>query len=308
MKRGIALAAGAAALVAAGLVALEARAGEKDKAVERKVERQIEIRHAGGGSFLGVGLDDLPGDGRGAKVRSVEEGSAAAQAGLKEGDVIVRFDGETVRSASQLARLVRETPAGRSVPIELTRDGAKQQVTATLAEGGPRHLRFFGGGGGDVWDLEVPEPPEPPAVAPVPPVPPAPGVPRAPAPRAFRWEGGGDDLLFHVMPGGPRRLGVAYVEVGEQLAAHYKLAQKGGALVTSVDDGSPAAKAGLRAGDVILKVGSQVIEDGSDLREAIAKAEGGQPVTVTVQRDGRPTDVSVTLEKRERRRARSPEI
>jgi serine protease Do len=308
MKRGIALAAGAAALVAAGLVGLPAaRAGEKEKEkdAERKVERRIEIRHAGGGSFLGVGLDDLPGDGRGATVRSVEEGSAAAKAGLKEGDVIVRFDGEAVRSASQLARLVRETPAGRSVPIELTRDGAKQQVTATLAEGGPRHLRFFGGGGGDVWDLEVPEPP---AVAPVPPVPPMPGGPRVPAPRAFRWEGGGDDLLFHVMPGGPRRLGVSYVEVGEQLAAHYKLTQKGGVLVTSVDEGSPAARAGLKAGDVILEVGSQAIEDGADLREAVAKAEDGQPVTIMVQRDGRPTDVSVTLEKRERRRARSPEI
>ena len=108
---------------------------------------------------------------RGAKVRSVEEGSPAEKAGIKEGDVIVRFDGEAVRSASQLARLVGETPAGRSVAIDVDRGGATQKLTATLAEG-KRRVRVFGGKGFPgmrefnlempEWDVEVPEPPSPP--------------------------------------------------------------------------------------------------------------------------------------------------
>jgi S1-C subfamily serine protease len=45
----------------------------------------------------------------------VEADSAAAKGGVKAGDVVVEFDGERVRSARQLTRLVQETPAGRAV-------------------------------------------------------------------------------------------------------------------------------------------------------------------------------------------------
>jgi S1-C subfamily serine protease len=55
----------------------------------------------------------------------------------------------------------------------------------------------------------------------------------------------------------------------------------------------------MKAGDVILKVGAEAIEDGEDLREAVAEAEGGQEVTVSVLRDGRPLDLKVTLAKPE---------
>jgi S1-C subfamily serine protease len=271
---------------------------------ERKVERHVVVRHAGGGGFLGVSLED--GDARGATVRSVEADSPAAKAGLKEGDVIVRFDGESVRSAAQLARLVSETPSGRGVAIEVTRGGVPQKLTATLDEG-HRRMRVFSGSGPGVFDLEVPEPPEPPEppgvphVAPLPPR--APAAPRAPAPPhgwSWNWnDGNADDMLFRFVPGGPRKLGIQYIEMGEQLAAHYKLAQKNGVLVTSVEADSPAAKAGLQAGDVVLKLDGKAIEDASDLREAVGAAEGGKEVTLSIQRDGRPMDVKATLAKPE---------
>ena len=320
MKRGSALGA-AAILAAAGLLAGTAvRAQEKSKVESdgsgRKIERHVVVRHAGGGGFLGVSLEDA--DARGATVRSVEADSPAAKAGVKEGDVVVRFDGENVRSAAALARLVSETPSGRPVAIELTRAGAPQKLTATLDEG-HRRMRAFSGNGDDVFDLVVPEPPEapeapaPPGVVPhVAPLPPhAPAAPRAPAPpHAWSWnwnDGNADDMLFHFVPGGPRKLGIQYIEMGEQLAAHYKLAQKSGVLVTSVEAGSPAAKAGLQAGDVVLKFDGRAIEDASDLREAVSAAEGGKEVTLSIQRDGRPMDVKATLAKPEpeRRTGRS---
>jgi serine protease Do len=114
-------------------------------------------------------------------------------------------------------------------------------------------------------------------------------------------------MVFQFSPGAPRRLGIQYIEMGEQLAAHYKLAQKNGVLVTSVEPGSAAAKAGLQAGDVVLKFDGRTVEDASDLREAVDAAEGGKEVTLSIQRDGRLLDVKATLAKpeTERRRSRS---
>ena len=306
MKRLVTLALAVPAVLAAGLALGpgHVKAGEKDEE-QKKVEKRVVVRHAGGGR-LGVSLGDAEGDVRGAKVRSVEEGSAAEKAGIKADDLIVRFDGEAVRSASQLARLVGETPAGRAVPIEVTRGGATQKLTATLAEGNRRVRVYSRGLPGmrefdfDVpeWDVEVPEPPAPPHA---PSAPHAPLPPHAPvAPHVWSWKGDdGSDMVFRMLGGGPRKLGIEYLEVGDQLASYFKLSGKTGVLVSSVDADGPAARGGMKAGDVILKLGAETVTDGEDLREAVADAEGGQEVTVTVQRDGRPIDLKVTLAKPE---------
>ncbi len=251
-------------------------------------------------------IGDTTGEARGASIRSVAEDSAAAKAGIKEGDVIVRFDGETVRSASQLSRLVAETPAGRAVAIEVTRGGATQKLTATLAEGGPGFRVFRGDAPHAVheFDFDMPEwemsvPPHPPA-APHPPLPP--GAPRAPMAWSLKGDDGHD--FFKMFGGGPRKLGIEYMELGEQLASYFKLSAKSGVLVTSVDADGPAAKAGMKAGDVILKLKADAVADGDDLREALSEAEGGSEVGITVQRDGRPVELKVTLAKPEERRKR----
>lgn len=304
MKLKVALGAGTLALAAAGLALGPAvRAQEKtqpkaERKVERKVEKRVMVR--AGGSFLGVGLDEVEGEARGAKVRSVEPDSPASRAGLKEGDVVVRFDGEAVRSAAHLARLVGETPAGRSVAIEVTRGGAQQKLTATIA-GGQRHVRVFEGGslpGLREFQLELPEPPEPPEPPEALEAPEAPEAPEPPpVPHAFAFRHGSGDMLRGMLPlaGGPRRLGVEFMEMGDQLAAAYKLSGEGGVLVTSVDEGSPAAKAGLKAGDVVLKFDGKAVDDGADLTSAVRAAADGKPVPVTVQREGRPVDLEVTL-------------
>ena len=297
MKRLAVLALAVPAALLAGLALGPGDVRAQEKGQEKKVEKRVVVRHAGG-SRLGVGLDDTEGDLRGAKVRSVEEGSPAEKAGLKEGDVIVRFDGEAVRSASHLARLVGETPAGRSVVIDVSRGGATQKLTATLAEGMRRVRVFTGDGSPEVrefafempeFDVHVPEPPK------------APAAPAAPiAPQVWSWKGDGfGDRAFPFLVGGPRKLGIEYMEIGEQLAGYFKLAGKTGVLVSSVDADGPAGKAGMKAGDLILKFGAEAIADGDDLREAVAEAKGGTEVTVTVQRDGRPLDLKVTLAKPE---------
>jgi serine protease Do len=307
----LALAVPAALVAGLALGPGDVRAQQKDPD-ERKVEKRVIVRHAGGG-LLGVGLDETEGDLRGAKVRSVEKDSPAEKAGIKEGDVIVRFDGEAVRSAAQLARLVGEAPAGRSVAIDVSRGGATQKLTATLAEG-TRRFRFSTGEGlpgmhefnfeMPELDVQVPEPPEPPAP------PHAPAAPRAPmAPHMWSWSDDGHSRPFRLLGAGPRKLGIEYMEVGEQLAGYFKLPGKTGVLVSSVDADGPAAKAGMKAGDVILKLGTATVAGGDDLREAVSEAEGGKEITVTVQRDGRPLDLEITPAKPETQvRRRSPGI
>jgi S1-C subfamily serine protease len=242
-----------------------------------------------GGSYLGVRLEDVDKDDvarlklpeeKGALVKRVEDDSPAAKAGLKAGDVIVRYHGEAVLSAAQLARLVRETPPGRTVTLEVARDGAVQNLSATI--GGDDRGAWSLGDWGD-FDVRIPE-----TVPPVPPVPPLP-------PRAFeRW---GKRALLEdlVWPGaGPRRLGIEYTEIHGQLAKYFKLTEDEGVLVTSVDPDGPAAKAGLKAGDVILKIGARSIQDGDDLRRAVRKAEPGRETSLTVLRDGRSLELKLT--------------
>jgi C-terminal processing protease CtpA/Prc len=293
---------GVAALAVAGLSVGSGpvRAGdddEKDKVKEKRVEV---VRIGGTGAFLGVHLEDVQADDvarlklpeeRGALVKDVEEDSPAAKAGLKAGDVILRYAGESVASAAALARMVRETPPGRTVALEVSRGGATQKLTATLAE--RKGMRFSWGD----RDFDF--------VLPTPPIPPEPPLP--PAIRDL-GRGKGRALLFRDLLGGrgPRRLGIRYDEIEGQLAKYFKLDADRGVLVTDVDEDGPAGKAGMKAGDVILKLDGKAVRDGGDLREALADAEPGTQVTVTVQRDGRPVDLKVTLGGTQTRRERKP--
>jgi putative serine protease PepD len=89
-------------------------------------------------AFLGVGLSDTTAtaDGvtrSGAQVQSVTAGSPAAEAGVREGDVIVAIDGKAVAGAESLTGYVRAYPSGAEVTVTLVRDGASQDVDVTLA-------------------------------------------------------------------------------------------------------------------------------------------------------------------------------
>ena len=127
------------------------------------------------------------------------------------------------------------------------------------------------------------------------------------------WSGKSDDghdMVFRMLGGGPRKLGIEYMEIGEQLAGYFKLGGKAGVLVSSVDADGPAGKAGMKAGDIVLNLGNEKVEDGEDLREAVAHAlavqgeRAGQFAVVSEQPvvehtgqrlgiDGRQPDIAV---------------
>ena len=293
MKRSTALSLSVASVLICGLALGSGGVRAGEKGVEegddgKKTEKRIEIIRFGGGAFLGVGLEEVEDGTRGAKVQTVEPDSAAEEAGIQDGDVITRFDGESVRSARQLARLVRETPAGRAVEIAVTRGGATKNLTATLGEG-PRRIHsglHLGDENVFVPDLEdldieidVPE-----------------GLPHAPGPHVFRWHGDDDhdDFTMAWRPRRPR-LGIRFLEIEGQLADYFGLSAGEGVLVTSVEEDTPAAEAGFRAGDVVLELDGRTIHDAGDLMKAVGAAEGGRPLAVKLLRDEKTVDVEVVL-------------
>jgi serine protease Do len=260
---------------------------------------------SGRGSQIGVTIRDVEdADAKTSKlaaptgviIEEVADDSPASKAGLKKGDVIVEFDGERVRGVRHFTRLVQETPAGRRVQTSVMRDGQKLNVTIEPRESGS--FSYFGDGDklsifrdfADGWRAEIPRPaaPAPPA-APKPPAPPA--FPAFPDFDTFVWRSGSS-------------LGITVGDLSDQLAQYF--GTKDGVLVTSVADNSAAAKAGIKAGDVITSFNGTDVTSPSDLRRRIQQLQDGDEFTVGIVRDKKATTVKGKAETvRPRRTTRS---
>lgn len=223
---------------------------------------------------------------RGALVTSVAEGSAAEKAGIKRDDVIVKFQGDNVGTAGQLTRLVRENPAGRTVTIEVMRGGSSLTLKAKLeSPDSERGLEWKEDLREQLGELK--------------------NNLRGGA-HAFRFGENGDSSFHFFTPdesvirlSNRGRLGITYQEIEGQLAEYFKAPGKEGILVTGVSPGSAAEKAGMKAGDVLVKLDGVTVRDAGDLRQGIRELADGKAATATVIRNGQSVDLSVTIEKKE---------
>jgi serine protease Do len=235
-----------------------------------------------GGAYLGVSTEDVSKenmarygmrDVRGVGVTEVRKDSPAEKAGLRKDDVILRFDGESVTSVRKLTRLVSESSADQTVRVTISRGGAEQEVSVTLAK------RDFNGLlrakiGDDVWkniDKDFPK-------------------------IEMGNLGKLGDGTF-VFPFGNRRIGVSTQSLSKQLAEYFGV-KDGGALITSVTENSPAAKAGLKAGDVITAIDGEPVTSPGDITRVLNKKETGD-VSLTVVHDKSMRTVTLTPEKNE---------
>ena len=260
-----------------------------------RVDRNVMVLD-GRGSQLGVMVSDLDAKAAsgGVKIDEVNDDSPAERAGIKAGDVVVEFDGERVRSARQFTRLVQETPEGRPVAIGLMRDGKKQTVNATPEDGrmtwnlgpdvdramrdaerGMREFRF------DVpnFDFHFDDRDR---------------VPGDREPRRFEYRVPNGMLPF--VSGSRGRLGVSVQSLTPDLQEYFG-AKNGGALVSSVTKESAAAKAGVKAGDVITSINGKTVEDSDDLVRELDDLTG--EVTIVLLRDKKEMTLKATLERRD---------
>lgn len=235
-------------------------------------------------SFLGVETEDIKRDNmsryglsepRGVGIRNVLKDSPAERAGLKTNDVILKFDGERVGSARKLQRLVGETAPEHGVKLTISRGGSEQEVAVTIGENRftMPHVATMQFPGGDGWrgEFEKMQPFEK----------------MLPGAQSFT-------MAF----GSSRRIGATISTLTKQLGDYFGVTQGGGLLVSSVTADSPAAKAGLRAGDVITEVEGERIEKVGDFFRAMNKKKEGD-VALTVIRDKRPLSLRVTPEQRQ---------
>jgi S1-C subfamily serine protease len=282
--------------LAAGAAQAQTAEGQKDK---EKSKAKGENHPAGTlafsmpmtaaeGSYLGVFLEEVTPERakelglreeRGALVMKVVEGSPAEKAGLKENDTIVSFNGRRVDSVRELQRLMRETPSGRNVTIEIIRGGNQQSLSATLTH---RSSDFSLIG---------------------------PGWPEARMPRTFRTPQPGattppaefGDFNFFKFGrfGGfmGTRIGITIEPLTGQLADYFGVKSGEGVLVTEVQANGAGAKAGLKAGDVITAIDGKKVEGVSSLVGAITEKEEGQ-LTLTILRNRAEQTLTVTIEKR----------
>jgi len=93
--------------------------------------------------------------------------------------------------------------------------------------------------------------------------------------------------------GAPNWIGVQLQDVNARLASSFKWPNVSGAIVTGVDPGSPAAQASLVPGDIITSVGGEAQPDARAVQRAVATADPGQPITLSVWRRGRTMPVTV---------------
>jgi len=245
----------------------------------------------------------------GVAVEEVTKESAAEKAGVKAGDVVVQFDGENVRSAAQLTRLVRESVAGRTVKMAVVRDGKRVDLDVAPAEAGDVFNLAIAGERMPGLEKHLEVVPEPGQMYRYDRRLPAPEQPMPPG-GAFRWRQGvplpapeGDVLQWFGEGGAPGnftfmlgrgRLGVNVQELTPELAAYFGV--KDGLLVNSVQADTPAAKAGLKAGDVIGTVNGKAVTTPNELIKELADKDG--EVTIGVTRDKKPLSLKATLEPR----------
>ena len=90
-------------------------------------------------------------------------------------------------------------------------------------------------------------------------------------------------------------LGVSISDLNPDMAEAFGLESTDGALIESVQDGSPAAKAGIERGDIIIRIEDRVVESVADLRLKVAALRPGTEVAVVILRDGEEEELSVTL-------------
>ena len=226
-----------------------------------------------GSSYLGIGAVEVTPDRakalnlkeeRGVEVAHVEDDSPAAKAGIKEGDVVLEYNGEKVEGVDQLIRMVRETPPGRQVAMVVWHNGASENVTVTA---GARRNMVIDTPGGPVTV---------PAIPPIPPIPPV-EIPRF----EMSWQ--------------TPLIGIE----GESLVPQGQLADffgvKEGVLVKSVIKNSPAEKAGLKAGDVITKVDDNKVTTTHEITSVLRSNRTKNSYTLTVVRNKKEMPLTVTL-------------
>jgi serine protease Do len=276
---------GVAVLLAAGVALAPPGAAAQSSRIAQIIKEPSLLLRSGSQGYLGVLVGDVNGDSapklklkdtRGAVVTLIDHDAPAAQAGIRVNDVVLQLNGQAIESAEQFGRMLREIPAGRKVSLTISRDGNVQTLAVQLVDHKKMEHDVWNriGDGGDEF---------------------------TPVPSMGILAGGGDAPLpggFH-MPffGSSLNVGALVEPLTSQMSEY--LGVPSGLMVKQVARKSEAAAAGLKAFDVILKVGPEAIATTADWDRAL-RANQGKPVQVTILRDRKQQTLTLQVDSKHR--------
>ncbi len=206
--------------------------------------------------WLGVYLDDTTDRSR---IQKVVDGGPAAQAGLHDGDLILKLGDSTVWSKSSLVRLLRWESPGVRVPLTIERAGERKTLQVEVGSWPVTASPKF------AWAIQVP---------------------RVWSPGKSGAEVQSPEVRIYPVPvDEPLKLGLAVEPLTAQLAEFFRVPGGSGLLVTSVLPGSPASRFGFKAGDVLTQINGSKLESSTDIRRVLEASKDGLLVIGFV-RDG----------------------
>jgi serine protease Do len=248
--------------------------------------------HSEKSGYLGVHLQNIDSsmakalqldeDG-GVLISEVVDESPAATAGLEDGDVVLEFDGRSIDDIGDLTRAVRRAEPGETVEVVVLRAGERRSLDVEIGER-ENVFAWISGDGDSAWtirggDLHLED------------------FHDDHARVMIKRMKDGDDVNVWVTGFDSDRgyLGVHLDDLNEQLGDYFGVEDGEGALVTSVIEDSGAEKAGLMAGDIIVRIGDEDVESAADVSSAMQHTEVGEELEVTVVRKGRTETFTVEL-------------
>ena len=248
--------------------------GLTENVFAQKRAQSTTLRGEASRGYLGVGVAELTDDrvkalklkdDRGLEVKRIDENSPAAKAGLKENDVILEVNGKPVEGNAQFRFLIAEMAPGTKVNLRIWRNGAKQTMSATLDS---RPVDLFILGGPNFPDGALP---------PMPPMPPTPSSEGNP---------------FPAIPTDSPTVGFLGEALNPQLASFFGVKQ--GVLVHSVNPNTPAERAGLKAGDVVVKVNGTPVTTPREIT-GLVRVSRKKAISFTVVRDKKEISLNVEI-------------
>jgi S1-C subfamily serine protease len=209
------------------------------------------------------------------EIVDIERDSPAELSKLEEGDIVLEFEGKKVTSTEMLAEEIRMHKPGENCDIKIEREGKLMNVEVQLGEFSEKDImREF--------QFQFPRLFAPDRVKPFP-------MPDFEDSKLFRWVGGVQNYI-----------GVTLQELTPELCEHFGAKEGRGLLVAKVLEDSPAEKAGLRVGDVIISADGERIERVNALQRLIQDKDKGEKIAIEYIRDKKTKTVEVEVEKEER--------
>lgn len=269
--------------------------------------------------YLGVMLQEVSpsmgkalqlGDRPGVLVNEVVDDSPAAKAGLHDGDVILELNGRPATDQAALTKAVRDLAPGTKAALVVLRDGRQVKLPVEIGERAAGRIALDSGRLRGLEGLEALKELK--------------GLEGLEGLEDFEWFEDGDTKVM-VLPKGEGRaprvffegddedgerrvvirrldedrgwLGVHLDALNDQLGEYFGVKEGAGVLITEVATGSPAAEAGLRAGDVIVKAGDTEVASPDALHKAMAGTKPGDEMPLQVLRKGSRQQVTAKLGK-----------